>query len=382
VISGFDTRYTSVKASTPKYIQIFKAIKTDIVSGRYQPGQKLPSEAALVRRFETSRITVGRALRELQQVGLIERRAGSGSYVGTGPTDDSGLLFGLLFPNVGDTEIFGPISQGMSEAPQASKHALLWGNLTPDPNTRAEQTWKLCLQYIQKKVAGVFFAPLERSAESDETNQRIIFALERAHIPVVLLDRCFLPYPDRSRHDLVGIDHRRAGYMITEHLLKLGCRRIAFFAYSNSASTVPARIAGYREALFVFGAPIEPALVQSLNSGDDSEVRRLMERLKPDAVIGANDRTAGQLMHSLIHLQYRIPQDVRIVGIDDVEYAKLLPVPLTTVHQPCREIGAAAVGAMLERIARPEMPIRDILLDSKLVIRDSCGANLNQMDQS
>ena len=381
-MSGFDIRYTSVKAGTPKYLQVFKAIKTDIVSGRYQPGQKLPSEAALVRRFETSRITVGRALRELQQVGLIERRVGSGSYVGTGPTDASGLLFGLLFPNVADTEIFGPISQGMSEAPQASKHALLWGNLTPDPNTRAEQTWKLCQQYIQKKVAGVFFAPLERSAESDETNQRIIFALERAHIPVVLLDRCFLPYPDRSRHDLVGIDHRRAGYMITEHLLKLGWRRIAFFAYSNSASTVAARIAGYREALFVFGAPIEPVLVQSLDSDDDSEVRRLMESLKPDAVIGANDRTAGQLMHSLIHLHYRIPQDVRIVGIDDVEYAKLLPVPLTTVHQPCREIGAAAVGAMLERIARPEMPIRDILLDSKLVIRDSCGANLNRVDQS
>jgi DNA-binding LacI/PurR family transcriptional regulator len=145
---------------------------------------------------------------------------------------------------------------------------------------------------------------------------------------------------------------------------------------------VAARIAGYREALFVFGAPIEPVLVQSLDSDDDSEVRRLMESLKPDAVIGANDRTAGQLMHSLIHLHYRIPQDVRIVGIDDVEYAKLLPVPLTTVHQPCREIGAAAVGAMLERIARPEMPIRDILLDSRLVIRDSCGANLNRVDQS
>jgi len=370
-----------VRIATPKYRQILEAIKTEIVSGRYQPGQKLPSEAALLKRFATSRITVGRALRELQQAGLIERRPGSGTYVGTGPTDENGLLFGLLFPNVADTEIFGPIREGMSEAPQASKHALLWGNLTPDPKTRAHQTWELCQQYIRKKVGGVFFAPLERTAESDETNQRIIFALERADIPVVLLDRCFMPYPDRSRHDLVGIDHRRAGYLITEHLLKLGCRRIAFFAYSNSASTVAARIAGYREALYVFGLPVEPALVQSLDTGDEAEVSHLMKTLRPDAIIGANDRTAGHLMHSLIHLRYRIPLDVRMVGIDDLEYAKLLPVPLTTVHQPCREIGTAAMGAMLERIARPEMPIRDILLDSKLVIRDSCGANLNQVDQ-
>ena len=81
-------------------------------------------------------------------------------------------------------------------------------------------------------------------------------------------------------------------------------------------------------------------------------------------------------MQALIQLKYRIPQDVRIVGIDDVEYASLLPVPLTTVHQPCREIGVAAVAAMLERLAAPEMPIRDILLDCELVIRDSCGANL------
>jgi DNA-binding LacI/PurR family transcriptional regulator len=161
--------------------------------------------------------------------------------------------------------------------------------------------------------------------------------------------------------------------MITEHLLRLGCQRIAFVGYSKSASTVAARIAGYREALFVSGIHIDLPLVQSLNSDDESEVRGLMETLKPDAIIGANDRIAGHLMHSLIRLNYRIPQDMRIVGIDDVEYANLLPVPLTTVHQPCREIGVAAVDAMLERIARPDMPVRDILLDCKLVIRDSCG---------
>jgi DNA-binding LacI/PurR family transcriptional regulator len=66
---------------------------------------------------------------------------------------------------------------------------------------------------------------------------------------------------------------------------------------------------------------------------------------------------------------------VRIVGIDDVQYAPLLPVPLTTVHQPCREIGVAAVAAMLERIGSPEMPRRDILLDCRLVVRESCGEN-------
>jgi len=99
-----------------------------------------------------------------------------------------------------------------------------------------------------------------------------------------------------------------------------------------------------------------------------------METLKPEAIVGANDRSARHLMHGLIRLGYRVPEDVRIVGIDDVAYANLLPVPLTTVHQPCRQIGVAAVAAMLERVTNPDMPVRDILMDCRLVIRDSCGA--------
>jgi len=65
---------------------------------------------------------------------------------------------------------------------------------------------------------------------------------------------------------------------------------------------------------------------------------------------------------------------VRIVGIDDVSYANLLPVPLTTVRQPCREIGGTAMATMLDRIARPHIPSRDVLLDGELVVRESCGA--------
>jgi GntR family transcriptional regulator of arabinose operon len=368
--------FSKATVQLPKYQQIVEAVKNEILSGRYQPGQKLPSEAALVKRFGASRITVGRALRELRQAGLIQSRAGSGSYVGPAATGDKGLLFGLLIPNLGDTEIFGPICQGMSQAPQARKNALLWGNIAPEPETKEEQTWELCQQYIAKKVDGVFFAPLERAAANDETNYRVISSLERASIPVVLLDRCILPYPRRSRHDLIGIDHRRAGYMATEHLLKLGCRRIAFVGYPNSAATVTARIGGYRDALFSAGISVARDLVRTLENDQVSDVRTIMEKLKPDGIVCANDRTAGHLMHGLIQMNYRIPRDVRIVGIDDVEYASLLPVPLTTVHQPCKEIGVAAVAAMVERVAAPDMPVRDILLDCSLVIRDSCGMNL------
>src|SRR5215831_15018224 len=120
----------------PKYPHVFEALEESILSRRYQPGQKLPSEAVLVEEFGTSRITVIRALRELQQRGLVQRRAGSGTYITDGAGTKTGLLFGLLIPNLAETEIFGPICQGMAEYAQVRNHALLWGDTTPAPEAR------------------------------------------------------------------------------------------------------------------------------------------------------------------------------------------------------------------------------------------------------
>ena len=109
----------------PKYQQILNSLRDAIAAGRYGQGQRLPSESELVRAFGASRITVNRALRELQLAGLIERRAGSGSYVHA--TVPEGFSFGLLIPELGQTEIFEPICRGMTLAQQTVQHTLLWG---------------------------------------------------------------------------------------------------------------------------------------------------------------------------------------------------------------------------------------------------------------
>ena len=96
---------------------------------------------------------------------------------------------------------------------------------------------------------------------------------------------------------------------------------------------------------------------------------------RPEGIVCANDWTAARLMHTLLGQGWRVPDDVRLVGIDDVEYAKLLPVPLTTYRQPTREIGAAALAAMLDRVGQRDLPTRDILLHGEVVVRRSCGAN-------
>ena len=172
----------------------------------------------------------------------------------------------------------------------------------------------------------------------------------------------------------MGIDNRRAGYLITEHLLRLGSRRIAFVGVANAAATVDARASGYREALAAWDLAYQPALVRRLDPADAAAVRGLMESVRPEALVCANDWTAARVMHTLLELGHAVPGDVRLVGIDDVEYAALLPVPLTTLRQPTRQIGAAALAAMLDRVAGAELPTRDILLHGTLIVRRSCGA--------
>jgi DNA-binding LacI/PurR family transcriptional regulator len=360
---------------TPKYQTVYAALWREIQSGRLKRGDRLPSEAALERRFGTSRITVGRAVRDLQIAGLVERRAGSGTYV-KAPRAEGVLSFGLLIPDLGETEIFEPICQGMMASPLARAHALLWGSLTSVGQSKEERAWQLCRQYIDRGVSGVFFAPLELPPAKDDVNRQIAEALDAARIPVVLLDRTVVAYPQRGQHDLVGIDNRRAGYVITAHLLRLGARRIAFLAQPTAAATVAAREAGYREALYDHDAPIDRGLVHRLDPGEAADVRALMESGRPEGIVCANDRTAARLMRTLGQLDYHVPRDVRLVGIDDVEYASLLPVPLTTLRQPTRQIGDAALTAMLERVARRDLPARDILLHTELIVRESCGQSL------
>jgi DNA-binding LacI/PurR family transcriptional regulator len=292
-------------ATGPKYRQVYAALRHAIQLGQWKGGDRLPSEADLVRQFGASRITIGRAVRDLQAAGLVERRAGSGTFVKK-PDAATGMSFGLLIPDLGETEIFEPICQGMMASPLARKHALLWGSVARDGTSKEDRAWQLCRQYIDRQVAGVFFAPLELTPGKDEVNGRIASALDEAHIAIVLLDRTALPYPRRGRHDLVGIDNRRAGYVITEHLLNQGSRRVAFVALPHTAATVEAR-----EAVVPGGAVRSPRADRARTGQSSRSVgpirrRAMLAASRPDAIVCANDHTAALLMQTLLRLEYAV----------------------------------------------------------------------------
>lgn len=359
-----------------KYQRIYRSLQAAIASGEYRTGQRLPSESELVKTFGASRITVNRALRELQLVGTIERRAGSGSYV-RAETKRS-YTFGLFIPELGQTEIFEPICQGMMAAGNSHDHVLIWGRTLSGTETTDAEARDACRRLIENKVSGVFFAPFETCASMDDLNQAVVSTFSAAQIPTVLLDRDIVDYPGRSKYDVVGIDNRRAGFIATKHLIDNGCRRIGFIGRQHLAPSCVARSCGYRDAIAGGGIEEGAGFVERLDPADHLAVAEVMRRHRPDGVVCSNDRTAALLMKSLECAGYGVPGQVRLVAFDDVKYASLVGVPLTTIHQPCAELGAAAIQAMVQRIERPDTPARDVLMDFYLVVRESCGARLTR----
>lgn len=356
--------------AAPKYKLIYSKLLEALKSGTYKPGGKLPSENELVEQFNASRPTVARALAQLENEGLIVRRAGSGTFARTPNVQDS-FIFGLLIPGLGATEIFEPICRGISMARVGGHHDLLWGpTITPGASVEA-QAEELCHYYIRRGVTGVFFAPLELLGGKDEVNRRITSAFDEAGIPMVLLDRDICEFPQRSRFDLVGIDNHRAGFVITQHVLEAGARRIVFFARPNSAPTVSARALGCSNAVRERKDPALDVVTYIGEPSDSSEVQRLIDEFRPDAIVCANDITAGQVMTSLNSLGIGVPSEIKVTGMDDIRYAQMLQTPLTTIQQPCLDMGVAALSTMLDRASHPNMPGRTVLIDFKLIIRES-----------
>lgn len=363
----------------PKHQRISDDLQQAIAAGRFPVGARLPSEAQLVRLHAVSRPTVIRALRDLESRGVIERRMGSGSFVRRPDAlDPNSRQFGLLIPGLGRTEIFERICGELAGLARSHGYNLQWGGAGPETDLTGDEALAVCKQLIERRVQGVFFAPFEQLPDREEINRQVAERFRQAGIPVVLIDRDLGPFPKRSDFDLVGLDNMAAGYLLAEHFLKLGCGRLAFVARPNSASTVDARIAGVREALARRGVEIPRDWIRIGDPRDTRFVRSLLAGRRWDALLCANDHTAAELLQSIVSLGARVPEEIRVAGFDDVRFATLLSRPLTTVHQPCREIAIAALRAMMDRVLEPALPSRSQLLTPTLVVRESCGTYLQR----
>ncbi|MGJ8656914.1 MAG: GntR family transcriptional regulator [Akkermansiaceae bacterium] len=359
--------------SKPRYLQIYKELLHQIHSQKFSVGDLLPTESELCKEYEASRPTVARALKMLSDEKLVKRKAGFGTQV-LAPRRSS-LLAGLLIPQLSEIEIFEPICASIVETSgMEGMRVILPSDLNAGDDLKV-LTESLAEQLIEARVKGVFFAPTEHVDEPSEFNQGIIDKLRDAGIHVVLLDRDIYRWPRQTQLELVSIDNVEAGYVVATHLLDQGCKSLAFVARENPATTIQLRRMGCREALVQRGKdPTSLITVIYETDAPEKAAEELVER-KVDGIICANDATASTMLRSLLDAGAEIPNKVKVCGFDDVKYASLLSVPLTTYKQPCRDIGRAAAEAMIQRIRHPDAPVQRITLQGELIVRRSSGGD-------
>jgi DNA-binding LacI/PurR family transcriptional regulator len=203
--------------------------------------------------------------------------------------------------------------------------------------------------------------------------------LSRRHgrgFPMVLLHQ---DPPDALSIPYVTFENKAGAREMVDHLIQVhGCRRIAFLRGPEFASDSCRREAGYRESLEAHGIPFDPALVGF--GGYDTEHARvtvrnwLAEGVQVDAIFAGDDESAWGAITALRQAGKRVPEEVAVVGFDDVSYAPYLTPPLTTVHAPIEEAGREAVQQLVCLIHKGYAdPL--VQLPTKLAIRQSCGCH-------
>lgn len=199
-------------------------------------------------------------------------------------------------------------------------------------------------------------------------------ALQAQNIPFVAIGDRNEP---TTTFPTIGSTIWLGGYTATEYLISLGHRRIGIITGPLDLMTSRARLAGYREALERAGIPVDPALICEGNYllGDGVKQTTALLDLPdpPTAIFTGNDAQATGAYRVLYERNIRIPDQMSVIGFDDVMYTAQMAPPLTTIHQPLQEIGRMAANMLLRIIAGQQLESNHVELSTSLVIRESCA---------
>jgi LacI family transcriptional regulator len=262
---------------------------------------------------------------------------------------------------VSDVEnpFFTSLVRGIEDVAQEAGFSVVLCNSDEDPAKEAA--------YISavrsEQMAGVLISPSGNSAGLD--------ALTQAGIPTVCIDRVV---PGQTT-DAVLVDNEEGAFQAVHHLASSGYRRIACVTGPRRVSTADQRLAGYRRALKVAGLPSDRALVRHADfreAGGLAAMASLLEAEEaPDAVFATNNLMAVGVLECLAERGMRTPDDVALVGFDEIPWARLVRPSISTVTQPTYELGRVGAQLLLQRITTPGRPPVTVTLRTELQVRDS-----------
>lgn len=298
-----------------------------------------------------------RVLKAIQDLGYQPNRAAR-RLRGT----PSGVI-GLVISDI-QNPFFISVMQGVEDTAYAHQTSILLCNTSED---LARQQMYLDVMQAER-VAGLILVP------TSDTSVKSLAGLKLSGTPLILLDR----WIDGLEADIVQVDNVGGAQLAVRHFIDLGHDRIAIVVGAPNLSTGRERQRGYRDCLSAAGIAIDETLIKTGNPYREDGYRLTRELMlsaqPPRAIVVGNSLMTLGALQALRELNLRVPDDVAIVGFDDLPWADELCPALTAVSQPTYELGREAVHLLLRRLAEPDAPFRTLTLQTRLTVRESCGA--------
>ncbi|MEJ8475310.1 LacI family DNA-binding transcriptional regulator [Roseibium algae] len=314
--------------------------------------------------------TVSRAVHHPGKVAEATRKKVNAAIAKTGFTanamaqslrNKSSKMILALVPDISNT-FFANILLGLEAAASRRGYGLLIGNTENDPRTEATY-----LNYTRSnKADGIVLMTGHLPYGAAEVRQ---------HLPPIVAACEAIP---DEYVPFIGVDNRHGARIGVRHLVELGHRRIAYISGPASNILSIDRLAGYEEALGQMGLPVDRDLILdgdfSIEGGRLAVERLFIRDSLPTAFFCANDDMAIGVLLALSKRGFIVPVDFSVLGFDDIPFSSCTTPPLTTVRQPRRLIGEAAMEKMLDMVERKPTNEGPVILPVELIIRGSTGA--------
>lgn len=379
-------------SSIPLYYQVQKLLLHDMAT-RVEIDGKLPSEIELCKRYGVSRTPMRQALDRLVKDGYIERYKGRGTFLRKKPpraSSDPGAprtpTICLAVPSDHPGGVIAMAVSILDYRALAEGYVLTVTSLTREIDAMKH---RLSGHLDGEGISGVVYVPLIESQPSAGLNDQLLELYKQHDIPFVIIDRLPVAIPESTdRHDesLISLfatldydfvlsDNLSGGFTATEHLIKLGHTRLAFFGTALSHPSY-LREAGFRNALRKYGLADEDCAVfrrpdLSEGGGDTTQTVREMASRGITAVFAEHDYLARRVMRSAADIGLRIPADLSLIGFDDLEMCEYLDPPLSSIRQPVEQEIRTAVEILFQKIQKRSEIVRHVILPVELVTRGS-----------
>ncbi|MDD2958458.1 MAG: LacI family DNA-binding transcriptional regulator [Lachnospiraceae bacterium] len=286
------------------------------------------------------------------------------NLVAVGLVKGSTNIIGLAISDIRNN-FFSVLAKGVEEECQKNN----WNMILCNSNDKHSKDMANLQMLADKGAGGIIFGMASETTEA--MAQECIEFMQQEHLPYMLVDR----YIDIQTDRIVCVDHVQGGYLATSYLLKMGHKNIAYITGPSNLIDSQQRLTGCNEALGEYGIVPNQNLIAegkyTFESGAAAVEKLLKRSVKIDAIFAFNDMMAIGAIKRLREHGIQVPQDVSIVGYDDIFMDEFLDVPLTTIKQPMKEMGRAAARQIINPESRYKNGEKRIIFEPKLVIRKS-----------